>query len=160
MGAGILWFSLASALLPSVAITPWTAAAGLTLPAVLAARFLVGFGEGELLALDVGPGSCCRFFQVAGRRCQCALPSAPANTVPMLYCSPNATAAGVALPAMNNLIARNIDPSKKATALGAVFTGFHTGGWPDGCAGGWVRAASSLLLPSTAGMPFNVLVLF
>jgi hypothetical protein len=48
MGAGILWFSLASALLPSVAITPWTAAAGLTLPAVLAARFLVGFGEGEL----------------------------------------------------------------------------------------------------------------
>lgn len=28
---------------------------------------------------------------------------------------------------MNNLIARHIDPSKKATALGAVFTGFHTG---------------------------------
>lgn len=47
MGAGIAWFSLASALLPAVAITPWTAAAGLTLPAVLAARFLVGFGEGE-----------------------------------------------------------------------------------------------------------------
>lgn len=46
MGAGIIWFSLASALLPAVAITPWTAAAGLTLPAVLAARFLVGFGEG------------------------------------------------------------------------------------------------------------------
>ncbi|EFN57861.1 hypothetical protein CHLNCDRAFT_143323 [Chlorella variabilis] len=79
MGAGIAWFSLASALLPAVAITPWTAAAGLTLPAVLAARFLVGFGE------------------------------------------------GVALPSMNNLIARHIDPSKKATALGAVFTGFHTG---------------------------------
>lgn len=47
MGASIAWFSLASALLPAVAITPWTAAAGLTLPAVLAARFLVGFGEGE-----------------------------------------------------------------------------------------------------------------
>lgn len=50
MGVGIIWFSLASALLPAVAITPWTAAAGLTLPAVLAARFLVGFGEGELPA--------------------------------------------------------------------------------------------------------------
>jgi hypothetical protein len=48
MGVGIVWFSLASALLPAAAITPWTAAAGLTLPAVLAARFLVGFGEGEL----------------------------------------------------------------------------------------------------------------
>ena len=47
MGFGIAWFSLASMLLPAVAITPWTAAAGLTLPAVLAARFLVGFGEGE-----------------------------------------------------------------------------------------------------------------
>ena len=46
MGCGIAWFSLASMLLPAVAITPWTAAAGLTLPAVLAARFLVGFGEG------------------------------------------------------------------------------------------------------------------
>ncbi|KAL4424918.1 hypothetical protein ABPG77_009647 [Micractinium sp. CCAP 211/92] len=79
MGAAIAWFSIASALLPAVAITPWTAAAGLTLPAVLASRFLVGFGE------------------------------------------------GVALPAMNNLIARNIHPSRKATALGNVFTGFHTG---------------------------------
>ncbi|KAL4434256.1 hypothetical protein ABPG75_000697 [Micractinium tetrahymenae] len=79
MGAGVVWFSLASALLPAVAITPWTAAAGLTLPAVLASRFLVGFGE------------------------------------------------GVALPAMNNLIARNIHSSRKATALGNVFTGFHTG---------------------------------
>ncbi len=47
MGAGIAWFSIASALLPAVAITPWSAAAGLTLPAVLASRFLVGFGEGE-----------------------------------------------------------------------------------------------------------------
>lgn len=47
MGLGIAWFSLASALLPAAAITPLTAAAGLTLPAVLVARFLVGFGEGE-----------------------------------------------------------------------------------------------------------------
>ncbi|PSC76976.1 putative anion transporter chloroplastic [Micractinium conductrix] len=79
MGAGIAWFSLASALLPALAITPWVAAAGLTLPAVLAARFLVGFGE------------------------------------------------GVALPAMNNLVSRHIPPARKATALGNVFTGFHTG---------------------------------
>ena len=54
MGAGIAWFSLASALLPAAAITPWTAAAGLTLPAVLAARFLVGFGEGETRGARVG----------------------------------------------------------------------------------------------------------
>lgn len=52
MGLGVVWFSLASALLPAAAITPWTAAAGLTLPAVLAARFLVGFGEGEELRAD------------------------------------------------------------------------------------------------------------
>ena len=49
MAWGVAWFSLASALLPAAAITPWTAAAGLTLPAVLAARFLVGFGEGARL---------------------------------------------------------------------------------------------------------------
>jgi len=36
--------------------------------------------------------------------------------------------AGMALPAMNNLVARNIHPSRRATALGNVFTGFHTGG--------------------------------
>ena len=59
MGLGIAWFSLASALLPAAAITPLTAAAGLTLPAVLAARFLVGFGEGErhLLACSLLEGS-------------------------------------------------------------------------------------------------------
>lgn len=49
MTAGIAFFSVASALLPAVAVTPFTAAAGLTLPAVLAARFLVGFGEGVAL---------------------------------------------------------------------------------------------------------------
>jgi len=53
MGVGIAWFSFASALLPAVAITPWTAAAGMTLPAVLAARFLVGFGEGKLIRVKV-----------------------------------------------------------------------------------------------------------
>lgn len=36
-------------------------------------------------------------------------------------------AAGVAMPAMNNLVARNIDPAHKATALGGCYTGFHTG---------------------------------
>lgn len=68
MGFGIVWFSLASALLPAVAITPWTAAAGLTLPAVLAARFLVGFGEGAaccvLLPLHAVAG-----WRAAGRTC-------------------------------------------------------------------------------------------
>ena len=29
---------------------------------------------------------------------------------------------------MNNLVARSVAPARKATALGAVFTGFHTGG--------------------------------
>jgi hypothetical protein len=54
MAVGIAWFSLASLLLPTVAVTPWTAALGLTLPAVLASRFLVGLGEGELGACVVG----------------------------------------------------------------------------------------------------------
>lgn len=49
MAAGIIFFSLASALLPAVAVTPLTAALGITLPAVLAVRFLVGFGEGVAL---------------------------------------------------------------------------------------------------------------
>ena len=49
MAVGIVFFSLASALLPAVAITPFTASLGITLPAVLAARFLVGFGEGVAL---------------------------------------------------------------------------------------------------------------
>lgn len=34
---------------------------------------------------------------------------------------------GVALPAMNNLVARYIHPSRKASALGACFSGFHSG---------------------------------
>ena len=55
------------------------AAAGLTLPAVLAARALVGLGE------------------------------------------------GAALPVMNNLVATNIAPGRRATALGGCFSGFHTG---------------------------------
>lgn len=55
------------------------AAAGLTLPAVLAARALVGFGE------------------------------------------------GVALPCMNNLVAVNVPPARRATALGTAFSGFHSG---------------------------------
>lgn len=49
MSVGIVFFSLASVLLPAVAITPFTAGLGITLPAVLAARFLVGFGEGVAL---------------------------------------------------------------------------------------------------------------
>jgi ACS family sodium-dependent inorganic phosphate cotransporter/ACS family sodium-dependent inorganic phosphate cotransporter-like MFS transporter 9 len=49
MAVGIIFFSLASALLPLVAVTPLTAALGITLPAVLAVRFLVGFGEGVAL---------------------------------------------------------------------------------------------------------------
>lgn len=79
MGAGILWFSLASALLPAIAVTPWASKAGIVLPMVLAARFLVGFGE------------------------------------------------GVALPAMNSLFAKTIPGTKRATALGMAFTGFHSG---------------------------------
>jgi MFS family permease len=49
MAAGIAFFSLASMLLPALAISPATVAAGVVLPAVLAARFLVGFGEGVAL---------------------------------------------------------------------------------------------------------------
>lgn len=49
MAVGIAFFSFASALLPAVAITPFTAALGVTLPAVLLVRFLVGFGEGVAL---------------------------------------------------------------------------------------------------------------
>jgi MFS family permease len=78
MGLGVAWFSLASCLLPA-ALSPAVAASGMTFAAVLAARFLVGFGE------------------------------------------------GVAMPAMNNLVARHIPPALKATALGNCYTGFHTG---------------------------------
>lgn len=46
---GVAFFSIASCLLPAVAVTPWTAALGITLPAVLLVRFLVGFGEGVAL---------------------------------------------------------------------------------------------------------------
>ncbi len=52
---------------------------GLTLPAVLAARAMVGLGE------------------------------------------------GVALPSMNNLVAVNVPPARRATALGTAFSGFHSG---------------------------------
>ena len=34
---------------------------------------------------------------------------------------------GVALPAMNNLVANNVPPARRSTALGGCFTGFHTG---------------------------------
>lgn len=47
MAVGVAWFSLASLLLPA-ALSPALAAAyggALVFPAVLAARFLVGFGE-------------------------------------------------------------------------------------------------------------------
>lgn len=49
MAWGIVFFSLASALLPLVAVTPAMAALGWTLPAVLFVRFLVGLGEGVAL---------------------------------------------------------------------------------------------------------------
>lgn len=58
-------------------------AAGLTLPAVMLARGLVGLGE------------------------------------------------GVALPAMNNLVANNVPPARRSTALGGCFSGFHTGTFAD-----------------------------
>lgn len=31
------------------------------------------------------------------------------------------------MPAMNNLVARNVPPALKATALGNCYTGFHSG---------------------------------
>lgn len=34
---------------------------------------------------------------------------------------------GVALPAMNNLVANNIPLARRSTALGGCFTGFHSG---------------------------------
>jgi ACS family sodium-dependent inorganic phosphate cotransporter/ACS family sodium-dependent inorganic phosphate cotransporter-like MFS transporter 9 len=78
MACGVLWFSLASAALP-LALSPGVAAAGLTVPAVLAARCAVGLGE------------------------------------------------GVALPAMNSLIAEHVPKGSRATALGLCFGGFHSG---------------------------------
>ena len=112
MGVGIAWFSLASLLLPLAAITPATAALGLTLPAVLAARFMVGFGE------------------------------------------------GVALPAMNNLVARNVPAARRATALGTVFTGFHSGAGGAGLrvvdlffGSSWLWANSERFLPASSPPP-------
>lgn len=78
MAFGIVWFSLASMILPA-ALQPAAIAAGLALPLTLFSRAMVGLGE------------------------------------------------GVALPAMNNLVARHVDPSRKASALGACFAGFHSG---------------------------------
>jgi ACS family sodium-dependent inorganic phosphate cotransporter/ACS family sodium-dependent inorganic phosphate cotransporter-like MFS transporter 9 len=78
MALGVLWFSLASAALP-LALSAPVAAAGLTVPAVLAARCAVGLGE------------------------------------------------GVALPAMNSLVAANVPAGSRATALGLCFGGFHSG---------------------------------
>lgn len=78
MAAGVLWFSLASAALP-LALSAPVAAAGLTVPAVLAARCAVGLGE------------------------------------------------GVALPAMNSLVAAHAPRGSRATALGLCFGGFHSG---------------------------------
>ena len=69
------YFKISKALLS----LPQVAAAGLTLPAVMLARGMVGLGE------------------------------------------------GVALPAMNNLVANNIPMARRSTALGGCFTGFHTG---------------------------------
>ncbi|KAG1674590.1 hypothetical protein FOA52_001839 [Chlamydomonas sp. UWO 241] len=48
MAGGIFWFSIASCLLP-LAATPQVAALGLTVPLVLAARCMVGLGEGVAL---------------------------------------------------------------------------------------------------------------
>ena len=58
------------------------ASAGLTLPAVIAARAMVGLGE------------------------------------------------GVALPSMNNLVGTRIAKANRSTALGASFSGFHSGAPP------------------------------
>lgn len=80
MAGGIAWFSAASLLLPALAITPATVAAGAALPAAVAARFLVGFGEGvalpsmnALVARRVPPqlkatalGSCFAGFHAGG----------------------------------------------------------------------------------------------
>ncbi|KIY98369.1 putative anion transporter 2 [Monoraphidium neglectum] len=78
MAGGIVYFSLASLLLPFALSSP-VQAAGLTIPAILLARCCVGLGE------------------------------------------------GVALPSMNNLVARHVPPSAKARALGMCFSGFHSG---------------------------------
>jgi len=48
LGAGVLWFSFASLLMP-LALSDAVRAAGLTLPAVLFARSMVGLGEGVAL---------------------------------------------------------------------------------------------------------------
>ena len=37
---------------------------------------------------------------------------------------------GVALPAMNNLVANNVPLARRSTGLGGCFTGFHTGSVP------------------------------
>lgn len=76
---GMIFFSLASVLLPLFAITPLTQSLGIVFPAVLLSRFLVGIGE------------------------------------------------GVALPSVNNLMARNVGLKQRASAIGGMFTGFHSG---------------------------------
>lgn len=78
MAYGIVWFSVASLLVP-FAFSSTVAAAGLTLPAMIAARVMVGLGE------------------------------------------------GVALPCMNQLVGSNIPQARRSTALGACFSGFHSG---------------------------------
>lgn len=43
--------------------------------------------------------------------------------------TPQGLGEGVALPSMNNLVARHVPPSAKARALGMCFSGFHSGAW-------------------------------
>ncbi len=44
------------------------------------------------------------------------------------WCRAQGLGEGVALPSMNNLVARHVPAAAKARALGMCFTGFHSGG--------------------------------
>ena len=48
---------------------------------------------------------------------------------------------GAALPVMNNLVATNVPPQQRATALGTCFSGFHTG------AASWLPLAAPASFP-------------
>lgn len=143
MAGGIAWFSVASLLLPA-ALTPAAAAAGLAVPIVLASRCLVvserwpglllpALRRVVLAALETSlPPPPRPLARLPGVPHVCRWHGRPAHCATRLRAlllgrRTQGLGEGVALPAMNNLIATHIDPKAKARGLGVAFSGFHSG---------------------------------
>jgi hypothetical protein len=142
MAGGIVWFSLASMLLPAALSGP-IAAAGLTVPAILAARCAVGLGEGVALPsmnnlvgwfVGLAPPSvrlagghrAARACGGGGRRGVCA-GRCPLPAARHTGASPRGPTRAVGIPPQ---VASHLPKDAKARGLGLAFTGFHCGEAP------------------------------